>query len=136
MRFQGGLQLGQNFGARLAISLGLGLALSLTLSDLFFQGLQHFGDGLVGLFPQRLALGRIHFGFGRLGFFGGFATPCPRSSRSTPCTHNAGSLRAGRRLRLNHGFAPQAANLVGPHRHRGQCQCGIGLRQLGGGQGR
>ena len=121
MCFEGGLQWGQTIGGRLA------------LGHLFFQGFQHLGDGLVGLFTQRLALGRIHFGFGRLGFFGSFATG---STHSTHSTHSAGGLRAGRRLRLSHHFASQAANFVGPHRHLRHRQCGIGQRQRSGGQRR
>ena len=104
--FQGCLQLGQAIGGGLA------------LSHLFFQGFQHLSDGLVGLLTQGLALGRIHFGFGRLGLFGGIA--CAR--RTSACV-------ARGRMCLGHHFTAQAANFVGPHRHWRHGQRGIGLRQ-------
>ena len=117
---QGGVQvLAVGFEGRTQSVDPLGQGGALALGDLFFKRFQHFGHGLEGLLAQGLALGRVHFGFGRLGLFGGIA-------RRRHC---------GGGLNVRHDLAAQTADFIGPHGHRGQGGGGIGLGLLGQRQG-
>ena len=99
----------------------------LGLHNLLLQSFEHPGHGLQGLLAQKLALRRVHFGFGGLvltdGVFDGLFG---RRHRTRGC----GWGRAG-----GQDLPTQTSDFIGPHRHRRHGRRRIGQGLLRQGQG-
>ena len=108
---------------------GLLVDFAFLVSDLLFNDLQNFSDGLGGLVAQVLPLDGVHFGRGRFGFsvfFGFFGRFCVgRSSRSRCCGGGGLGGFLGR-----HALATATANFIGPNRHGRQRGRGVRLGLL------